>query len=163
MALKPMISTIGPYALNMEITALTDAAYPSANLIIYVPIRVPEACTVKRVFWINTGTVNGNVNVGLYSQAGVKQWETGSTAQSGTHQAQLVNIADQALAAGLHYLAFQQSGTTGKFSKLGSSAYALASAGVMMEAAGSFALPDTATFATMTQAYVPAFGLDLRG
>ena len=140
------------------------AAWPSADRIIYVPLRIPEAFTVLRVFWVNGGTVNGNTNVGLYDPSGNKLWELGSTAQSGTNRTQFADVSpDQAHAAGLYYAALQHSNNTGQFGRATPAVYTLLRQGVMQEAAGSFALPASATFASITTGYLPVFGLDLRG
>ena len=161
MALLPFISSY----LIAPLTTLSTGAWPSANLILYVPIAVPESFTVLRVWWVNGNVASDNCNLGFYDQTGSKLWETGSTAMSGTSQAQFVNIADQAHVAGLYYMAFQQSGTTGTFPRQNPSSAPLFTIahGVLQEQAGSFALPSTATFAPTAYGYLPAFGLDLRG
>lgn len=162
MALLPHIVSIsGPYGIDPGGTG--GNAYPAGNLIIYCPLRIPSAGTVRRVFWVNSNVVSGNVNVGLYSTAGARLWELGSTAQSGTSAIQFADIADQALAAGHYYLAFQCDNTSSKFDRAAPPLYVLQSFGVMQEAAASFALPATATFAALATAYMPSFGLDVRG
>ena len=158
MALLPLLST---FRRRVHAT-LSAANYPSADLIIYCPLRVTEACTVLRVFLVNGSSVSGNVNIGLYSSTGTKLWETGSTAQSGTGQTQFIDIADQNVAAGLYYVAIQCSGTP-SLPRQNPSLHFLQADGVMQEQAGSFALPATATFAVLANNYLPAYGLDLRG
>lgn len=162
MTYPPLVVTLNPtYALPF--TSIAGATYPLANLIIYVPLRMPEAFTVKRVVAFNV-TANGNRNIGLYSSAGSKLWEIGSTGMTGANQTQFTDVSpDQSHAAGLYYLAIQHSNTTGNYIRSGAVAYQFAARGVLEEAAGSFALPSTATWTTMTRSYVPAIGLDLRG
>lgn len=162
MTLLPTINSLGPYAVTYQAT-VGGAAWPAANLIIYVQTRIPEACTALRVYWSNEATINGNCNFGLYSATGTKLWETGSTPHSGAYQTQFVDIADQAIDAGLYYMALQQSGTSAKFFRINPTSLYLQSMGVLQEAAASFALPATATFAKLAYAYLPICGIDLRG
>lgn len=162
MTLLPMISSIGPYAIGQPASMANNANWPSANRILYVPVRILEDCTVLRVYWVNGGSVTGNVNAGLYSQAGTKQFETGSTAQSGTNQAQFVNITDTPVTAGFYYLALQHS-STGQITRGAPNLYDLRARGMMEEDAASFALPSTMTPENLSVAYHPSFGLDLRG
>ncbi len=140
------------------------AAWPLTDKIIYSPIRVYEDFTVLRVCWQNGGTVNGNANLGLYDSTGAKLWETGSTGQSGANGPQFVNITDQPHSAGVYYIAMQHSNTTGTYGRINiATNYFTGQNGILMENAGSFALPSTATWTTMTTAYIPIVGLDLRG
>lgn len=162
MALLPFICSAGRYGLPPG-GGSASAAPPANDYIVYVPVRIPEDCTVLRVYWANGGSVSGNVNMGLYSSAGSKLWETGSTAQSGTNQLQFVDIANQATSAGFYYMALQFSSTSARVCRFAPTLFYLQAAGVMEEQAGSFALPATATFAKLANAYLPAFGLDLRG
>jgi len=164
MALRPIISSVSRYCIPVHIKTIGTGAWGTAHLIIYVPLRLPEAGTVLKVFVANAGTVNGNFNVGLYSSSGTKAWETGSTAMSGTNAPQFVNIADQSVAAGLYYLAMQTDSTTAQYDRItASSQFDADRWGVLEEAAASFALPATATFVRRTATWVPVFGLDFRG
>jgi hypothetical protein len=164
MTLLPLISTLSIYGIGQVITpsVANSVNWPTANKIFYVPFRIPEDCTVLRAFWNNGNAVAGNLNLGLYSATGTKLWETGSTGQSGTDQLQFVDITDQPVSAGLYYGALQNSGTS-RIVRQAGTLYFLQAAGVLEEAAGSFTLPSTATFAKLSVAYVPVFGLDLRG
>jgi len=159
MAMLPIISTTREMSI---VGGATLSSWPAADRIIYCPIRIREDCTVKRVFWANGSSVSGNLNLGLYDSAGTKLWETGSTAQSGANQAQFVDIADQSVDAGLYYIALQCSATP-SIPRMTGSLWEILGLGVLQENAGSFALPATATFAKLANAYLPAFGLDLRG
>ena len=163
MALLPLISSIGCYGVLLT-TGLGSADWPgAADMIIYVPVRIPEDCNIGRVFVANGGAVSGNMNVGLYDSTGSKLWECGSTAQSGTSQLQFITCS-QSITAGLHYMALQLSNYgTAQVQRKSPTLWFLQVAGVMQEQAGSFALPATATFAKLANAYLPAFGLDLRG
>lgn len=162
MTLLPLIAAAtGTHGVGGS--AFGAAAWPSSNRIFYVPVRLQEAFTVKRVFWTNGGTVSGSVNLGLYDVSGSKLWETGSTAQTGTNQTQFVNIADQAHARGVYYIAIQHSNTTGQYGRTNPGIYVLALQGMLQESPGSFALPATATFAAIATDFLPMCGLDLRG
>lgn len=161
MALYPLIGSIGPYA-SIPTTTPGSSAWPSANRIYYVPVRIPEAFTVLRVWWLNGSSVTGNVDVGLYNSAGTRLWQLGSTAQSGTNVVQFADIGDQAHAAGLYYMAMQHSSNGNVFRVAPGVVFEIA-LGIMEESAGGFALPATATFAKAAGNWVPQFGLDLRG
>lgn len=164
MALLPLICAArGEYGVPI-VSGYSASAWPGTDLILYLPLRMPEAFTVKRVYWANASSVSGNTNVGLYSAAGSKLWEIGSTAQTPTNQTQFTDVSpDQSHAAGLYYFAMQHSNTSGQFCRSAPGVNLLAPYGLMQEAAGSFALPATATFAALANNYLPLAGLDLRG
>jgi hypothetical protein len=160
MATLPLISCQGPYGVWLGNSS--PQGWQLANLILYVPVRIPELITVKRVFWSNGDSAAGNINVGLYDWSGAKQWECGSTAQSGTDVVQYKDITDTDVAAGMWFLALQASSTSTRFMMSGDF-WSLWRSGVFDEAAGSFALPSTATFTNPNYGYLPYFGLDVRG
>lgn len=163
MTLLPLITSTGPYGIDIGVGA-TNTTWPSANRIYYMPVRIPEDCTVKRVFWTNSTSPSGNLNLGLYDKTGAKLWETGSTAMTGSNQAQFVDISDEAVTAGFYYIALQHSATANIVRVLSSGGpHVFAAAGVMQESAGGFALPSTATYERIATDFIPVCGLDLRG
>lgn len=106
-----MIHTLGAYSIGQESgrsvgsSSAASAAWPSANLAILVPFRLPAPLLVQRLFLLNGATASGNVDIGIYDVAGTRLLSTGSTAQSGTSAVQSVDVTDTPLAAGVFYLA----------------------------------------------------------
>ncbi len=161
MTLYPLVSSIGRYAIPHFAVAET-VGWPSNNLILYVPVRIPEDTTVKRLFWANGNAVSGNVECGLY-QGTTRLFTSGTQTQTTTNVLQFTNITDQPIDAGLYYMALQLASTSGRIVRASPGTAFLTSQGVMSEAAGGFGLPATATFVKYTAGFLPAFGLDLRG
>ena len=140
----------------------TSVAWPAADRRIYVPITITEDCTVVKVWWVNGGTVSGNVDFTLYTEALAKTAITsGSTAQSGTTVIQEVNTADTALTAGRYYMSIALDNATGRISGYAPAIETVKSWGVAQEAS-AFTAPATATLAAAATAFVPTIGMSLR-
>lgn len=134
--------------------------WPSANLAIFIPIRIVEVVTVKKMWWFN-GTVTGNVDVGIYSESQVRLVSSGSTAASGNSALQIIDITDTVLTPARYYMAMAVNNNTDTFVGTSTaSALTLQSIGPL-EQTSAFALPDPATFAKITQTILPDFGLTL--
>jgi hypothetical protein len=140
--------------LNGGAASRTGTAWPSANLAIFVPVVVGTPFTVMR-FGVENGTVSGNLDAGIYTSEGKLIISTGSTAQSGVSQWQSIDVTDTLIPPGLYYLALALNNGTGQVARCGFTALNLRQSGVM-QMASAFALPATATFATMAQAYLPS-------
>jgi hypothetical protein len=131
------------------------AAWPTANLAVYVPVRIPTACVVKKLALSNGSAVTGNFDIGIYNAAGSRLVSTGSTAQSGTATEQVVGVTDTALSAGLYYFAACHS-STGSVMAVSPVAPIAAAHGVLTEAVGAVTLPATASWAVdQTIAVIP--------
>jgi hypothetical protein len=169
-----VVSTASPACFAWETVALTlsdflaAAVWPGAgaNRVIYVPFAISEAVTVYKIGWSNGATVNGNIDVGIYDLAGTRLVSSGSVAMSGATAVQVADITDTPLAPGIYHMAMQSSSSTATFFRAAQSATAvlaqlLVASGVQMEDT-SFGLPATATFATMTSAYLPLLSLALK-
>lgn len=161
-----MITPWSRNALGIELggaPSLASATWPTANLAIYVPFALDESVTVVKGFWHNGGAVSGNVDIGIYNEAGTKQVSIGSTAQSGTDVIQEVNIADTPLTAGRYYMALACDNTTATFRRVGAGATAeITKTFGIAQQASAFALPASATLAVPAQTYLPLFGFSLR-
>ncbi len=132
---------------------VTGFTWPAANLIIYLPFRVPEEFRVNQFFSFSGATVDGNIDAGIYSARGRKLVSTGSTAMAaGT---QTVDVTDYTLGSGLYWLAFTSSSGTATFNGISMASASLLRAMGVQEEAGSGGLPATATFATMTRTVLP--------
>lgn len=166
-----IISTISPDAIGVQLAALgsgaavpASTAWPTATKAIYIPFHLRRGATVKQLFCVNGGTAAGNIDMGIYDNAGARKVSIGSTAQAGTSTIQTFDIADTTLAAGTYYLAIAKDdavGTVVSFSITSVVARFLRAVG-LLEQTSAFALPATATFASYAAAnFVPFCGLSL--
>lgn len=128
-------------------------AWSSANLAIYCPVLVERRVTIYQML-VDIGTSSGNLDLGVYDEAGNRLVSLGSTASPGTG-AQAFNIADTVLDAGLYYLALSADNTTITFQRAAVVAGIGRACGVRQQALGSVVLPATATFADLSFANIP--------
>lgn len=139
---------------------LASAAWPTAKKVFYLPFRVPSALLVQQLYVYNGAAVSGNVDVGIYTPGGTRLVSIGSTAQAGTNDQQLFDIADTLLAPGAYYLAVTLDNTTGTTFRLVPLNVGVGRiVGALTETTVAFGLPATATFATVADTYYPACGL----
>lgn len=149
------------YAVNSQ--NAVSATWPSANLAIYVPVRIPVPITGQLFHWINGAIVSGNVDVGLYTEDGVKITSTGATAQAVISTTQSVDVTDFALSPNVYYLAIAMDNTTGALARQQPAAAVAAAMGLYGCAQEAvFPLPATATFASLAFSYIPLFGFATR-
>jgi len=141
--------------------ALSSGAWSTvgANTILYLPLRLPFAYPLKRVFVANGSTANGNWDVALLSPDGGRLCSAGSTAQAGTNALQYASI-DMLIPPGAYYLALGLSSATGTvFRSTGLTTNRTRLLGVLQQA--TFPIPAAATFAAAAQGFWPLFGLTL--
>jgi hypothetical protein len=148
------IESLGPNVAGSNSSG--SATWPANNLAIYVPFTLWEPFTVAHLAWINGAAVSGNVDMGIYDEAGTRLTSTGATAQSGTNAIQTVGITDITLGPGLYYMAMSLSSAVGTIFRNAPTAYLSEMSGVYEEAS-AHPLPATATFAASAQTYIPAF------
>lgn len=138
--------------------AITNVAWPSANLALYIPLTLPFAYPAKRVFWGNGSTVNGNVDLGLYDGiTGSKIYSVGATLQAGATALQYVTV-DWLVQPGEYYLALSLSSGTGQTLRVAPGTADMRLVGCVQEAS-AHPLPTTMTPAAIGQGYWPLFGL----
>lgn len=154
----PVISTYLSTGIWADSQAFGSSAFPSANRAYYTPVTIPYTVVATKLFSINGATASNNLDIGIYDATGTKIVSTGSTAQSGTSQVQLIDITDTTLGPGLFYLALACNGTSATFLSHSSATAALASVAGIYSQNTAFALPATATFATPATVYVPVIG-----
>ena len=150
-------NSLGPLIAALGYATPTSQTYIAANRAYYYPFRLAEAVTCYKAFWVNGAAVSGNVDIGIYTSAGVKVASTGSTAQAGTSVTQIATLS-ASLAAGNYYLAFACDNTTATFhvSDLAATAIWARIFNIQYQAA-AFALPSTATFAAAANANQPMY------
>jgi hypothetical protein len=134
-------------------------AWGTANLAIYCPIILPFRYPVRNLFVYNFATVNGNVDVGIYSEDFVRLTPSVATTQTGASALQFFAV-DILLRPGQYYLAMSSSSTTGT--------YAIAPIGSatrqryfgLLQQGTAYPLPAAATPAVKsTNAFIPGIGM----
>jgi hypothetical protein len=148
--------SLGTQLFAMALGGPASQNFVTANLAVFIPFWTPETIVLTKMGWMNGAAVAGNLDCGIYDEAGVKLVAIGSTAQSGTTRLQVVDIGDTTLARGRYYLALS-SDTSGATQKVHA---VLPAAGIgqslgLLQMAAAFALPANATFAKYASAFVP--------
>lgn len=163
------ITSWGDYGVGQRLCkwaanpTIASAAWPTANLIIYVPIFIPWPYPVARVFWHNGTAAGSNWAMGIYSDQATAIYRTPSTAGATNSVPQYVTVGagtPLTLQPGGYLLALVCDATTANRA-LGTSSYVARyekSAGMVQEA-GSTTLPATATPATMSASWLPYCGI----
>lgn len=100
-----IVATAGP--------TLASTAWGTNNRAIYAPVALPARFTVARFFAGNGADLTGNVDLGLYSEAGSLLLSTGATARAGSNVVQYVDATDTSFPAGRYYLACVLSSSAG--------------------------------------------------
>lgn len=163
---RVFVSAWSAQALGVELAALGAASpastvWGTANLARTFPFVIPKPALVRKLWWANGGTVNGNVDVGIYDEGGGLITSSGSVVQAGTNARQEANIADVTLGIGRYYLALASSSATATFIAGAPAALVLGALGCTQQAA-AFPLPATGTPAIPASAVLPLCGLALR-
>lgn len=137
------------------------AAWPSANLAIFVPVRIGYPYTAVKMFWLNGSSVGtNNVDIGIYDSQGNRLVNSGSTLTAGATGIQVVSITSTILEPGLYYMAMVMDGTTNTTLRAATGGVATPWAAMgCYQMATAFALPATATFAQMAQLTLPIIGM----
>lgn len=159
-----VLSTTGALnGLNQSFVAST--AWPSANLAIFVPIRVASPCTVYKLAIGAGTTAAGNFDVGLYDSAGNKLVSSGATAK-GASVEHILDVTDTRIGPGLYYLAMSADGTNNYMgiTPTGSSPVPLQKARLYgtLEMATAYTLPTTAAMVARTVPFIPTMAAYLR-
>ena len=148
-------NSLGPTIAALGGASPTSQTYITSNRAYYYPFRLAEAATCYKAFWVNGATVSGNVDIGVYTSAGVKVASIGSTAQAGASGTQITTLS-AALSAGNYYLAFACDNTTATFHMANLSVSAIfANVFNVQYQDAAFALPATATFAAGSNVQLP--------
>lgn len=130
------------------------STWPAANRAIYCPILVEDPVTVTQMAVLVTAQ-SGNLDVGIYSETGVRLVSKGSTAVGAANAVQAVDITDTYLVPGVYFLALCVDNTTAAFQRASNSTGYLQACGVQQQAVGAVTLPDPATFANPASSYIP--------
>lgn len=163
---RPFELGIHPYsdvsvgrALRVWAGGSASAAFPLANLALYVPFAIVAPVVAYRA-WALCGTTSGNnFDVGIYSSSGTRLVSTGAVARAASAIVS-ADITDTYLGPGSYYLALAHNGTNTFYAYSG--AAGLCQAVGVMEQTSAYTLPATATFAATTRAYIPVFGIQIQ-
>jgi hypothetical protein len=135
-------------------TATAGSAWPGANRALYLPSVIEQVVTFKAISFIVT-TQSGDLDVGIYNEAGVRLVSSGSTAVAAPG-VQVVDIADTTVGPGVYFLAMCVSNTTAAFIRVNNaSPGAMQACSIQQQSLGSVELPATASFASPANAYFP--------
>lgn len=154
--------SIGTSLFTTAQIAIAAAAWPAANLVIYVPFGVPEPVTITKVFY-GIGAAAGNIDMGIYQPDGTRLVSLGTTAAAGASTIQVGDIVDTTLARGVYYFALvADTVTTLTIQSRNPAAGIAQSLGLLEQASVTLPLStnaNPATFAKYTRAYVPLVGV----
>lgn len=152
--------SIGPGMRTMSVSSPASATNVQ-NLAWLYPFRLYEWVTFVRGWWYTGATANGNVDIGIYSDAFVRLGSTGAVGQGSTS---VLNSSAFSVAAGItcgpgrYYYGMSCSSATGTFFSHTVIAAQARALGVVQMAA-AHVLPDPITPAAFAQTIMPHFGI----
>lgn len=161
-----IISPYSELALGTEYAAIATVAPASValgtiNLSKFYPFAVPEPMLIRKVWWYNGGTVNGNTDVGIFDDSGTRIISSGAVAQATINVLQEFDITDTYIGRGRFYMGISTSSATATyFSNV--VPLQLAKAIGWAQMASAHPLPATVTFAALAAAVQPVFGCSAR-
>lgn len=162
----PVVLTTLSYQMGahpaVSVSAFASATWPANNQAIFIPFVLSMPELIVKLFVMNGATASGNIDMGIYDDAGTRIVSIGTTAQTGTSAIQAFDITDTQVGPGRFYLALALSSTVGTVFRLTSATANYASMMGAAEQATAFALPATATFVAPTSSYVPLIGMTTR-
>jgi len=138
----------------------STAAWPTANLRLYVPFSLPWPYPVKRVFWANGSSAGSNWDFALHSIGGSLIYATGSTAGSGNTTSQFVTPSSMLLLPpGRYYMSLVCDATTANRVFLPTITVIDARMRGLLQEASAFTAPATMTGAQYAQTGIPLCGI----
>ena len=147
------------------VPSVISITWPVANTAFYLPVWLPWAYPVRRVWWYNGSSVTStNMDFGIYSaDGGERIYSTGSTAASGVNAAQYVDATDFMLGPGRYYFALADSSNTANRGGQGSTTAPTTVArcriaGILQEAS-ALPLPATMTPSAVANICLPLCGI----
>jgi hypothetical protein len=142
-------------------TAPVSGAWTTANKALFWPFILPVEFFLGTLWWLNGGTSNGNVDMGIYDDRFHRVISTGSTAQGTINVVQSVAVGPVLLLPGNYYFALALSSATATIFGLSGSLSNVSNTDYqgIFEQATAFPLPDPAVPAKCSS----IFGLDLCG
>lgn len=151
--------------MPMNTSLAGSIGWPTANLAIFVPMRVRYPVTVYKLVVGAGTTATGNFDVGIYDRNGNRLVSSGATAK-GASTEHILDVTDTYLAPGFYYLAMSADGTNNyaMIVPSGTSPVPLQKARIYgtLEAATAYTLPATVTMVARTGAFIPGIAAYLR-
>ena len=149
------------YAHDLHTTTASSSsggtAWPSANLALFLPfyIRVPG------IIYTLNGTTGGNIDAGLYNEAGAALFRNGSVAQAGAVQAFTIT-GGLSVGTGRYWFGVAKDDAVGQLRRWTNATNMtnIQKMFAMAQMTASFPLPATITFAASAQAYIPHIGIN---
>lgn len=142
-----------------------SVVWPSANLAIYLPVILPRAVVVRKL-WVAIGTTGtGHLDIGIFGTDWVQIVASGATVKAAPPglDEQVVDITDTTLQAGFYYIGLATDSGTDKYQNINKAAPIPAAFGLLTEAS-AYPLPVTATpVVNQTLAMIPLVGMLLEG
>ncbi len=158
-----LLSGTGPVALLTGNFNTVATAWPAANVAISVPFVIEAPAVAYQMIWENGATITSSFDVGIYDVAGNRLVSTGSVAQSGASAIQVADITDTALNPGIYHMAMACGATaTGLVRSTALPARMGRVCGAQEMSVTSGVLPNPASFAAMTRAFIPLLSIGLR-
>lgn len=158
------ISTFGRESATWMAVQLSggpsSAAWPLANLALYVPFFVAETVIVYEAGTGMGATAGGNFDIGIYDMAGTKLVSSGTTART-VSVWNTAGLTDTTLTPGWYYAAMSTDGTNNYSGYTGLSAGIVEALGVC-EQQTAFVLPSTATLTRTTRTLIPGITFAVR-
>lgn len=139
------------------------AAWPTANLAIFVPIQVRRAVNVLKLWYSSGATATGTIDIGVYDSVGNRKISLTNTNKGGVGEI-YGDTTNTGLTPGLYYMGLVNStnSDTFFFSSTAPAAPIAAALGVLTAQLGSAVLPDPAGWAIdQTVTRIPAMGLSV--
>ena len=153
--------SLGQGLITIHQDTVSSAVWPAANLAFYVPFPLEQPMRVITTSVQNGTAVAGTLEVGVYAEDARLLATTGAVTQAGVSQPQTIPLgAPILLGRGLFYMALLASSGAATVLKWSGGGFSTdwIGIGVAQEATGG-TLPATATFASLTVAYIPYFSL----
>ena len=154
--IMPVLSMRDP-----NISPAAGAVWGTANLGVFIPFAVDQQIIVTQIH-LEVTTTGGNVDVGIYDEAGNRLVSNGAVATAAAG-VQTFNITDTTLVPGRYYVGISCSATTPAFKEC-SPLWAASAVGATLvgarQAAAVHPLPATVTYATPTRLTMPLFSLE---
>lgn len=151
-------ASIGGRGVNTFTTGTTGALVGSSNILL-MPLANPTQFSIRRIFWLNSSTVAGNVEVAIYDLDGRQLVTSGSTAMSGANSFQGVAKSYE-LPPGNYWLAFASNSATATFPLNNGQVQRMAARGCATHVAASpLPMPSTITPAACIHFAIPICGV----
>lgn len=138
----------------------TTSGVVAQNQAWYIPFLIYRPYVARKMWIVNgSGTINGNMDMGIYTSGGTRIVSMGNTAQATVNFVQTLDITDTLLAPGQYYMAFSSSSATATYWRYSVTAPLLTATGIHLQGSAN-PLPATASFGTnTTNTVLPTFGV----